>query len=503
MFSLPSDVTAASLLKAVHPAVEDHADRWQVGLDAYDGDGGFLDGSYLWQFPRETQAEWVARKAQARYHNVCATLIDYYARKVFGDEIVRESGNPELDAWFQNVDGAGTDLTTYMRHSLVKALAAGHVGILADKTPDAPTGPAKADEKAAVFLTRFLPTAILDWRLTRDEQLTAVKLREDVESPDLLAEQDDREDAQALLWDTEEWVRVSGPDDAVSVERATHTLGLVPLVVLRPFRSARWPFIGRALLGDGSILKALYNRASEQDVVLRDQAFSIFVVGLPATGEIDAAKAKAAMGDEIGPTRALFVYGDGDYKTPSMDVPQTQEAHQSFLVRELYRLAHVPFEKDSRDAMSAEAITLQHEELASQLAGVAQECRRVELELAKLYFDWTSATPEAAKAAFEAANVQIRYPEEFFKGDPEKELTVLVDAMRAVPSPTYEKEIQKVIVAKTATSLDDATKDKILAEIEAGQAARPDPMTLDPTTLRQGAAARLSGFVNAQDGEAA
>lgn len=494
MFNLPTDASVESLKEQVHPAVEAHGDRWALCLDAYDGEGGFLDGGYLWKFAREIDAEFKNRQSQARYHNYAATLIDYYTRKVFGREVQRTTANAELEAWWANVDGAGTDLTTYLRHALSKALAAGFVCVLADKTKDEATGPAKADEKSAVFLTRYLPTAVLDWRLAQDERLTAIKLSETVPTDDLLAEQ--AETDRVLLWDRDEWVRVSG-DETTAVERANHGLQAVPVVALRPFRHARWPFIGRPLLGDGGVLRALYNRASEQDEVIRNQSFSVFVVGLPGTGEVDVEKAKAALGNEIGSLRALFTFGTGDYKTPSVEVPQTLEAHQAFLIRELYRMAHIPYERDSADAQSAEAIRLQHEELAAVLSGVASECERVEQELCKLYFAWTSASPELAARAYEAAKVRIAYKREYFEAEPEAELKTLSAAMQAVTSKTFGQVVQKAIVATVGRGLDPETVGKIHAEIEAGEPAEAP----DVTHLRAGAEARLAALTRQAEPE--
>lgn len=500
-FNLPSEVTFETLAAQVHPAVKDHGDRWTICLDAYDGEGGFLDGGYIWAFPRELKDEVTARKAHARYHNYSATLIDYYARKVFSGEITRETSNAELEAWWGNVDGAGTDMGSYLRQALTKALAAGHVGLWADKTRDEATGPAKADEQASVFLTRYLPTAILDWRLTQDETITAVKLIEDVVNDDLLAETASSQ--QILLWDRDEWVRVPEGEHPV-IERADHGLGIVPLVMLRPFRHARWPFIGRALLGDGGILVALYNRSSEQDEVIRNQSFSVFVVTLPASGEVDVEKAKAALGNEVGSLRALFTFGSGDYKTPAMEVPKTLEQHQLFLIRELYRMAHIPYEKTSGDLQSAEAIKLQHEELASVLAGVASECERVERELCRLWFAWTSATPELAAQAFEAANIRIAYSREYFEADPETELKTLAAAINAVPSKTFEKAVQKSIVDRVGRGLSDETRATIDREIDAAQ-DEPAP-EVNVSALRAGAEARLAAMTRGMDvpeGEAA
>jgi len=485
-FSLPANVTLKALLEQKHPAVDAHTKGWEVSLDAYDGEGGFLDGKYLNQFQRENADDILRRRDQARYHNYCQTLVDYYVRKVFS-KVTRDTTNELLKAWWENIDGAGTDATTFMRSCLAKALAAGHIGILADKTQSVPTGPSVADERAEVFVTRYLPQAILDWRLAKDAKITAVKLHEDVESDDLLA---GGSEERLLLWDVDEWVRVTeaeGDDQQIEVERQTHNLGLVPFVVLRPFPSARWTLIGKALV-EPSVLKALYNRGSEQDVVLRDQAFSVMVVQMNDP-EGDVEEAKRLLGNEIGPTRALFVKGTATYETPSMEVPAVLEASQNYLVASLYRMAHVPFDVGSKESQTAEAIRLQHEALQAVLLNVAAECQRVELELAKLYFAWTSATPEMAQQAFESADVQITYPETFFEADPQVELEMLSAAMNAVPAPTFEKEIQKRIVAMAAPSLDGSTLDAIHAEIDGGQAEKTDPV--EAMALRGGAEARL------------
>jgi hypothetical protein len=490
------DETARKTLsEQTHPAYQSHVSRWQIQLDAYDGEGGFLDGSYIWQFPRETtgtQGEYGKRQEQARYHNYAATLVDFYTRKIFGGSgVARECSDEGLTAWWADVDGARTGMSDFLRAALAKALAVGHVGVLADKTREAPSGPAKADEKARVFLATYLPTAMLDWRVTRDEEIVSVKLKEAVPSQDLLAATNGDE-YQLLLWDRDEWVRV--PLDDAAIERMDHGLGRVPLTVLRPFRSSRWPLIGRSLLGDANIIKALYNRASEEDEVLRDQAFSLFVVNLPASGEVDIEKAKTALGGEVGATRAVFAYGGAQYVTADMSVPKTVRENQQFLIRELYRMAHIPFEDDSREAEAADSIRLQHEELEDVLKGVSAECHRVELELAKLYFAWTSASPEAAEAAFENAKVKITYDQEFFSGDPKAEIEVLTLSARAVQSPTFGKLIQKRIVDDVIGEIDQPTRKKIDDEIDAAEEAPAQDPNLNSDQLRTNAANRLSAF---------
>jgi hypothetical protein len=513
-----TEQSRADLFTQVHPAVAEYGvgsdgkpSRWEMLLDAYDGAGGFLDGTYLWQFPREKDGEFNPRKAQARYHNYVQPIIDQYKRKLFGGTgPQRDCTDAGLKAFWLDVDGAGTDMTTFMGDSLVKGLTTGDCGILVDKTPDAPTGPAKADEKARVFLTRFLSQAVLDWRVEKTDELIAVKLREDRAPADIFSEADEDETAQILLWDREEWMRVPKDKDLPVEGPNPHGLGLVPFVMLRPLRSTRWPFRGQPLLGDGSIIRALYNRASEEDTVMRDQGFSLFVVSLPTTGEVSPDDAKKLMGDEVGTKRAVFSYGDAGYKTADQGVPVTLRDAQKYLVRELYRMAHLRYEDDSREAQTAEAIRLQHQELTAMLHGIASELMRVELALAKLYFHWTSATAEEAERKFEAAKVTVSYPREFFEPDLEKEITTLSLAGKAVPSQAWQEHVAKTIVRKVDPTLSPEQLEAIDGEIETGvaeqrqQAQQAQAGRINPDQLRQNAAARLASFAQpTQEGEAA
>ena len=96
---------------------------------------------------------------------------------------------------------------------------------------------------------------------------------------------------------------------------------------------------------------------------------------------------------------------------------QQTAASVQFLIREMFRAAHVPYQSDTKDVKAAEAIALEHRELNEMLHGIAASAQAFELDLARHFFQWKAVTPEAATAAFAAANVRISYPREFFSVD--------------------------------------------------------------------------------------
>jgi len=479
----------AKVLKHTHALYGQFKPQWEILLDAMDGCGGFLNGDYLWKFPREVQTKFDERKAQARYHNYVESLVEIYVRHVFGRGVKRKTTSETLNAFWDNVDGHRTKLTDYLKTQTAIALATGHVGVLMDKPATEAPGPSREDEKTVgivPYLSTFSPVAILDWRTEHDE-VVAVKLSEADQSDDLLAPDKDSENQSYLFWNRDGWLRTDGNGEATT--NADLTLGMVPFHVLRPKRSRRYPFIGKPLV-NASLVTALYNRGSEEDDVLRNQAFSVFTISLPKDTTADEVeKAKQALGGDIGTTQALFVVGEGDYKTPDMNVPKTIRENQQWLIQEIYRMAHLRFNRDSLEAETAEAIRLQHAELNEMLVGLAGELTELELQLARFFFHWTEPTPEAAERAFEAAGVAVEYPKEFFLRELAAELRDWAEAIRMRLGEKFSKHLKKLAIHRIAPDLDDATRKEFEDEIDALKDEAPSS-----ELLRAGAVARMTGF---------
>jgi len=443
---LSADAKArSSALEQVHPEYAAHKQSWQVLLDAFEGSGGFLDGGYLWAHPAEDDRDYLARKSQARYHDYVGSLIDLYVRFVFTQGVKRASKSDEYNAWLEDVDGSGTPINDFLKRAAAMALAQGHVGILVDRTADAPAGPAKADERSEIFASVYPATAILDWRLSR-ATISGVKLLEAVPPNAIIDAPREGDDAvQYLLWDTEGWARFDS--DGHLIAAGVPNLGLVPLVTLRPKPSIVSPFLGRPLVNNANVVRALFNRASEEDEVIRRQSFSVLTVEVdPEHGDPQAAK--EALGSAIGSAKALVVPGKIDYKTPDQDTTRAIRENIAYLVQELFRSAHVRFKRDSLDAESGEAIRLQQTELNEMLQGFAKALATTEQQIARAWFAWAYPTPDAAEAAYEAADVQAEYPDEFFTDALLADLEAWGEAIRLDLGQTMTKRIKKRAVRR-------------------------------------------------------
>lgn len=465
-------------------------------LDAFEGSGGFADGDYLWKYPNEKDDEFKDRKGMARYHNYAKSLVNIYVRHVFREGVKRESSNAELSAWWQNVDGARTPMSEFMKRAARLMLVPGHAGVLVDKTPDAAAGPSRADDQGQVIASVFNATAILDWR-ERDGELVAVKLCEASDAPPITEAMSTGDEAKRyLLWDRDGFARFDADGVPISASEWLSPLGVVPFAVGRPEPSAEHPFLGLSLLGDPNVYRALYNRCSEQDEVARDQAFSVLVVSVPSGKDItdDAVtKAKAQLGNDIGTTRAIVVQGEVDYKTADMAVIGALGEMIDFLIAEMYRAAHIKFEKGSLDAESADAIRLQHTELNEMLANLGAELQRVEREIARFWCYWMFPS-ERAEEEFERAQVVIQYPREFFIADLLEELQKWGNAIKLDLGLTFEHYAKKRVVDQLAPDLPETMKTTIQKEID-GMDANRDRAMQDAQARLSASVGRLTGPV--------
>jgi hypothetical protein len=467
-------------LQAVHPLVTLYGELWQTGLDAYDGTGGFLTGEYLWRFPREHDAAYAARREQSRYHNYTEVLADIYVRHITGSVERDAGGDAELQAWWDNVDGRGEPIETYVQAVLGQALAAGHAAVLTDITTAPATGPAIADNPNRPFLVCFSAPAILDWRVDR-QGLAAIKLSEAAPIVPLDVEQDTQQRG-FLLWDRELWARFD--HKGALRESAAHGLGVVPVDLVRPKPSRRHPFIGKALVNP-QVVRALYNRASEEDVVLRDQAFSMFVVSVPTDAtEQDVENVKAWIGQEKSTTTVMVVKGQADYKTADMAVPARLAETQQRLIHELYRQAHLRFERDSLDAESGEAIRLQRRDLNQALTSMAAEMASFERQIVSRYFAWRFPAQDVSRRL---ERVQIKYPgkDEFDLVDIEDEVRATAESLALGLGATAAAEMKKRIVSIQLPDLAPETLAVVHDEIDALATAPADGADLLRTDARR------------------
>jgi hypothetical protein len=485
----PSRTNRANNLARVHPSYAEQAESWRILLNDFEGLAGFLNGDYIWRFKNETTESYDTRRSQARHIGYLETLVDLYTHYVFSQAPKRTTSDDGLKEFWGNVDLAGNDITDFMRRLVALSLVAGHCGALLDATSDTPAGPARADQHARLFLSLYTAPNITDWRLDHGS-IVGVKLIEQAPKLDITAEPLVGMDAsQWLLWDRTAWARFDIAGELINAN--VHNLGLVPLAIMRPKPSMIKPFLGRPLIANAKMLQSLFNRLSELDQVLRDQSSSLLVVEVPADG--DGEQARKNLGTDVGTTTAIVVQGVVKFVAPDQKVPEAVRESIRDAVREIYRVAHVRFERDSLSAESAEAIRLQSSELNEVLQGIGAAAADVERAIARFYFGWTNPTPEAAQRAFEAADVSVEYPDEFFADDLQADLQAWAEAVSMQLGETMNKRLKKRAVRRIDPEMPPNVLDAVDAEID-NQADQTSGLQGAADQLRRGATQRLAAI---------
>jgi hypothetical protein len=475
----PDDAIRRGVLARTHPDYTLHQYNWQVLLDAFEGTGGFLTGDYLWPHPREDNPEFRNRMVMARYHNYVETIVDLYVRFIFTQGVKRSTKSREYEEWQKNVDGAGTAYTEFLKRLAAVALVNGHAGCLVDKTTEPAAGPRQADEQATVVASIFTAPSIADWRFVRNT-LTQVKLFEQAPEPGIAeAAAVSTRAYQYLLWDKEGWARFD--EEGVMTGADTPGLGLVPLVVLRPKPRQTSMMLGRALISNANVVRALYNRASEEDEALRAGAFSMLTVEVDKDGDVD--QVRAQVGNVVGNAKAIVAKGTITYASPDQTVPGSIRENIAYLVQEVFRGAHVRYRRDSLAAESGESIRLQYTELNEMLQGFAKALAQCEKDIARAWFAWTATTPEAAQGAYEAADVTAEYPDEFFLDALMTDLEAWGEALHMGLGPLMTKRIKKRAVRRIEPEISVDDLKKIDDEIDA-MGDEPPP-SLRPADLGQ------------------
>lgn len=518
---------------------------WTKLAHVREGIGGFLDGSYLVEHPREfldhtiTQQVLIAnadgtgsrtvtttvpnpnpklpspkllrRRRIARYENFGGKIIDQMKAALFREEPIRRVGEPgqetqerPIEAWWKNIERRttrsrtmpalapiGQDRTTSTgaaRTSIRKFWpqawdAAATFGhmFVVMDRPVGPSAPTQADQSQP-FLRMYTPLDAVDWLLDDQGNLVQIKFLEMVQRTSL-------EDVERVInfnirtFTETYWALYSR--DGVLIDggpvHGQHQMGRVPVVVLYAKRRNLVPLIGHSVLDDPQMYVDVYNLTSEIRELLRNQTFGILNVQLGAEENLE--DAKTMMGSAVGSENVLFSRGKADYISPAAENIKAHQEERTSLIRMIYRLSAIAWEADMKDAEAHGSLKLKREDLNQMLSAFADELERSELEIAELFYRATYG-PDAWEARMETDQVVIRYPETFDSTPFDVVLAQAEAALALGMPPSFSKELKKRLVVKFLPDLPQKTLDQINTEIDNG--------TVEPSPLQKTLAARLA-----------
>lgn len=482
-----------------HPVFAALSPTWRKLGDCYTGRGGFADGSYIVPHVREyldytsptpsqPSPKLIARRRLARYENLAELVVDQklaaLGRVPPTRQVTTSTAAPHpIVAWWQDVDGLGTQIDDYLIEHWLGAAIYGHINILADR-PAGPRPATKAEE-APIYLAAYAPGSTMDWAFDTRGRLTGMRFVEAPPRPSIEHPVPDAGHVRSRIVTATSFKVIDGQS---TLSQGTHGFGCVPIVQLF---SRRDPFvlgIGRSVLGDPKRFIDDYNLTSELRELLRAQTFGQLNIPLGTNGAFSAEAVRNMNDGSSGTGNVLLTPEPARYISPDTGNVTAYQEERRQLRREILRGASVPYETDSRDAESADALELKREDMNLILAGYADEMERADYGIAQLWFR-AEYGPDRWQQEWDAAKVVIKYPDTF-NVTPFAAILEQAQAALSLEMPdTFTRELKKRLVGQFLPDLPEKTLKAITAELDQ-PAAATDPAA----DIVERARARLAGL---------
>lgn len=146
--------------------------KYQLLSDAYFGNGGFYDGSYIIQAPSENSEKYSYRKSVSQYQNEFRQIVDANIIPV-GSDVDRTYEGELLETFASDCDGLGTSFSRFMDSVRLEALLYGYTIVIMDTTAEQPETLAEAfTQRTYPKLIKITPKQIEYYELAGENELT-------------------------------------------------------------------------------------------------------------------------------------------------------------------------------------------------------------------------------------------------------------------------------------------------------------------------------------------
>jgi hypothetical protein len=485
-------LTGTQFVQHQHPAYTEWAPTWRKLANAYEGTGGFADGTYLVAHPREwddfkavnpvkPSKKLIERRKLARYENWARRIVKTFADSLFRQMPTRQvcgesEGDTPIEAWWENVDGHETHIDDFWPMAWRAAGTFGHVFILVDRSPD---DVLTAADASAPFLRVYTPLDATDW-IDQHGHLQAIKF---VESAPRTSLSDPYVVSDIRTRYVTETAWVLYDRDGSVLERGEHGMGMLPVVTLYADRRTLTQVVGASTLGDPHLFIDHYNLISEHRELLRKQTFGILNIPLGPDGDVE--RAKALLGDSVSTDNVLFSALAAQFVSPPAENTAAYREERADLLRSIFRLAGLQWEADSRDAEASGSLKIKREDMSTALSGYADNLEQADYAVTKLWYRAVHGV-DAGDRAYEADEIQIRYPDTFDSTPFQQLLSEAQAAMALGMGPEFKKEMRKRLVEKFLPDLPASTLKDIFEEIDTMAEEAPAP-----ELMRQALVARV------------
>lgn len=413
--------------------------RYQRIADAIQGTGGFRDGSYLVQYPRESDNKFARRQAIAWYANSMRPACQRFAGYLTKRPPQRDVTQPVLQSFLDACNWQNDSLDVFWSGFMLDAKARGSLLVLVDM-------PAEGMETDRTWpaLTAIAPERVTAYALSPQGALASVTFS------DTLA-LDGKETAVSRTYDEAGWrVTVGGQ----IIEQGQHDIGVCPILAFT--ESGLFPAEGEfATIADLSL--RLYNLRSELDEILRAQTFSLLTYKVPADRfPLDM----GGVAQSIGTHNLLQTFdGGAEFIAPPegparvyLDVIAQVEG----LIRQAALIVDIP---TSNSQESGVALQLRFQALNASLVHFARRMEDFERRVWELVGRWLGIEP----------NVSVSWGKDFSIADLKTELEIAQNMAALNAPPSYQQAKLRQLIQLDLGTLPNDDLAAILAGVDEQQ----------------------------------
>lgn len=423
-------------------------DTYLLLHEAYDGNGGFLDGNRLEQHPRESNEKYEQRKKLAYYLNYLKPCVDAHVTPIFKSLANREYTGAGAKVWelfINDVDFTGTHIKDLMKRAAKLAKLNGVAFIVMDREQGEQGETVLAIEKdrsKAPYAFVVSPKVVDEIQLDKFGRITKFVYQE--------IDQDNEYKNAVRTLTPNGWTLTNSKGEF----SGTWELGITPVIPLFAKEHDNFaPFPTSDFISIAKTNLAIYNMSSWLSDILINQTFSVLIY--PSTNEDDLV---------IGTSNALGYPAEANHE-PSFIAPPADPAtilasNIDRLQQECYRMANVVNVTGVRVQASGTAKAWDYQQTNQTLADFADMVEQAEKRLARLFCKWVGVDLEYT----------VNYPSDFSIADVETELANAEIAKNLAFGDEFNVEVFKKVLTSYLPELADGDFDKLVEAYKQAQA---------------------------------
>lgn len=459
---MPSNTTPTQAeLLSKHPLYRQHIDEWLYYRKSYEGGKAYRDARllYPYRFEREGGGALLEeRLQQTPLDNHCENVLHTYSSFLWKRKPTRDLGPLQSDAetlaMLEDADLDGTPLNEFMRNVLLQAGIYGHTWIVIDKAIHRYRTLAEERRNGVrPYLVQYTPPAVWDWQIERTPAGTIETTYLKVVEEETLKSGVPRKTIRIWTPERIQAYRIEGEGGQLeTLHDTSNPIGMVPAIChYAQGRIQRG--VGASPIKDVARLQqSIYNDLSELSQTIRNTNHATLVKN-PDDDASGGAGAVVVMSETTDPGKKPYLLQPQLFQLQGLI--KAIEKKESMV----NRITHLtPVRTIRTQVLSGEALKTEFQLLNALLSEMAAGLQLTETRMLRVFCAWLGKQEEGR-------DVIIKYPEKFELRDRQQDISILSQAAgMEVQSPTYKKELQKLIASIALE--DDAHIEEINREIE-------------------------------------